>query len=242
MKRSTKALLSLAFGVSTFASASVFAAAAPSNCGTGDHNNYYNLTAVEKGTVIKINLSGFGGTKLPNTIMTAVNQNMELNSDCTFTSVISVTSPSLGLDNLAVFTLSGTWSYPGESKLIYFTIDGDISQGASATGTWGTLFDPEAATGIPQFFPVLINPVKPDKNNPGQFIQTEKVASPLNIVYPSVSLQKGYIKLNKDNTATITTLIGGKSIATPGANGKGSVREATFSFGATTKATVETTL
>jgi len=237
MKRSTKALLSLALGISTFASASAFAG----NCGTGDHGDYYNLTAVEKGTAIKVSLSGFGSAKLPNVVMTAVNQNMELNADCTFTSVISVTAPSLGLNNLGVFTLNGTWSYPGESKLIYFTIDGDISQGASATGTWGTLFDPNAATGIPQFFPLLVNPVKPDRQNPGQFIQTVKVATPLAVVYPSVSLQKGYIKLNNDNTATITTLIGGKSIATPGENGKGSVREATFSFGATTKAAVSTT-
>jgi len=171
--------------------------------------------------------------------MTAVSQNMELKSDCTFTSVIRVTSPLLGLDSMPVFTLNGSWSYPGESKLIYFTLDGDISQGASATETWGALFDPNAATGIPQFFPFLINPVK---NTSSGLTVVEKVATPLAIVYPSVSLQKGYIKLSKDNSqATITTLIGGKSIATTGeAIAKPAIKEASFSFGATTKATVST--
>ena len=234
MKSSLKAFLSLALGASALVSTSTFAG----NCGTGTHGDYYNLTAVEKGTTIKVSLTGFGANKLPNKLMTAVSQDMELKSDCTFTSVIRVTAPAIGLDNMPVFTLNGTWSYPGESKLIYFTLNGDISQGALATGTWGTLFDPDAATGIPQFFPFLINPVK---NTSSGLVVVEKVSTPITVVYPSVSLQKGYMKLSKDNSqATITTLVGGKSIATPGEDGKGSVREANFSFGATTKATVST--
>lgn len=236
MKSSLKTILPFALGASLLASAPVFAG----NCGTGNHGDYYKLTAIEKGTIVKTNLKGFSSTKIPNKIMTGVRQDTELKSDCTFTSVISVTAPALGLNNMAVFTLTGSWSYPSESKMIYFTLDGDISQGAAASGTWGNLFDPNVATGMPQFLPLLLNPLKEDKKNPGTLISTTKVATPLVVVYPSVSLLKGYIKLNKENTqATVTTLIGGKAIATSGITA-GKIKEASFSFGATTKAIVST--
>ncbi len=237
MRPSLKTLATITLGASALISTTAFAGA----CGSGDHADSYNFTPITNGTRINVSLRGFGVNRLPNKLMTGVSQSMELKPDCTFTSIISVTAPVLGLDNMAVFTLNGSWSYPGESKLIYFTIDGDISKGAAAGGTWGTLFDPDQATGIPQFFSLLINPAIPDRQDPldpTKVRVTEKVATPLVVVYPSVSLQKGYIQLSKNGTqATITTLIGGKSIATPGANGRGVVREADFAFGAITKAT-----
>ncbi len=222
MKLMLKTLATAALGASTLVSASAYAA---SPCSGGDHSNYYNFTAVENGTKISVNIQAFGGIKLPNKAIATVQQTMELTSDCKFSSTILV---DLGQPTLTpVFTLTGSWSYPAESKAISFMIDGDSSAGASATGTWGALFDPNAINGMPQFFPVLINAEK------------EKIISPLNVIYPSVTLQKGYITLSKDGqTATITTLIGGKAIATSAKTEKSS--EVKFSFGATTKATVST--
>lgn len=239
MKSSLKAFLSLAFGASALVSTSTFAG----NCGTGSHGDYYNITGTAKGTTVKVSVSGVGGVTLTDKQLAQLTQTMELTSDCKFTSVISGVLPG-GTNPLPIFTLTGSWSYPEQSKVIYFTLDGDISKGstdAGTNGTWGSLFnaDPGAITAIPNFYPILLNPLGSFDPEANTYTSKAKLTSPMTVVYPSVSLQKGYITLSRDGqTATITTLIGGNAVAHSPKTDKSKL--AKFSLGATAKATVST--
>ena len=233
MKSSLKTILPFALGASLLVSAPAFAG----NCGTGNHGDYYNLTGIAKGTTVKLSVSGVGGVTLTDKQLAQLTQTMEITSDCKFSSTISGVLPG-GVDPLPIFVLTGSWSYPAESKVIYFTLDGDISKGsedAETNGTWGNLFnaDPGAITAIPNFYPILLNA-------PGTYqTPNAKLGDPMTVVYPSVSLQKGYITLSKDGqTATITTLIGGNAVPFSPKTDKSKL--AKFSLGATAKVTVST--
>lgn len=225
MKTAVKSLLSVAI------LAAATSVSAGTTCGLGaTHSDYYKFDSGETGATIKVSLQGYGSMKLPNKQLAGVSQTMEMTSDCKFTSVISVKLDPAS-SPLPVFTLTGSWSYPAESKVIYFTIDGDVSQGEASTGTWGALFNPSGITGIASFMPLLLNPVPP---------ASPKLESPLTLVYPSVTQKVGTIKLSpKGDTALMTTTVTGRAIAKSAT--KQTTKEVGFSFGAITKASVSTT-
>ena len=232
MKSSTKKLLSLAFGISALASTSVFAG----NCGTGGHGDYYRFETVGNAK-ITMNLQGFGKVAIPNKLISTAKQSMEMTSDCKFVSKISLDLSGTGLGSPGtltdIFVLNGSWAYPAESNVIYFTIDGEVSAGSASTGTWGALFDPEAVTGIPSFVPILYT--KFDKaGNPIPTIKT-----PIAPIHQTFLQKTGTVKIDKTGkTAALTTLITGKTVAQ---SFKTNIsKEAIFSFGATAKAEVFT--
>jgi hypothetical protein len=223
-----KTVLKTLLPVAILAAAS--SVSAGTTCGLGaTHSDYYKLDSGDTGTTIKVSLQGYGSMKLPTKQMGGVAQSMEMTPDCKFTSVISIKLDPAS-SPVPVFTLTGSWSYPAESKVIYFTIDGDISQGDTSTGTWGALFNPSQITGIAGFLPLLLNPAPP----------AQPKLDLLTLIYPSVIQKTGTIKLSpKGDTAVMTTIVTGRAIAKSAT--KLTTKEVGFSFGASTKATVSTT-
>lgn len=192
-----------------------------SPCAGGRSATSYYIDSVEKGAKVKITLQGAGAVTLPNAALTGdspVGQDFMLNADCTFVSHIYTTSTEGRTD---LYTITGSWFYPAESKLIYFTLDGDISKGAEVdpeATTWGRLF--AGGLSIPNVMPLLF-PAK---------------VSAYNVTYPSVTVKTGTIQLSPDGqSAKATMSIIGKGVTT---DTKSVRKETGFSFGSTVKATV----
>lgn len=215
MKTILKALLPIALCAASSAYAN--------DCGGHGQDSYY-YDSVPNGTNVTIVLQGAG--KVPLAKMFAgsgnsVGQDFLLASNCSFTSYI-YSENNEGRTNL--YTITGTWSYPAESKTIYFALDGDISQGSNVENpdatTWGRLL--AGGLGIPNVMPLIFGPEGLNK------IQGFKITS------PSITTKIATIVPGKNGTAKATMSIVGKGVVTDKAGKK---KEASFSFTSTVKAT-----
>jgi hypothetical protein len=120
-------------------SASVAANAAPGECRSTSY--YVQSLPTQIGVFTKVGLNVKEISAGGSVATTYFGQDFNLNAaDCTYTSSIYTVSAADGRADL--FALSGSWAYPEGALGIYFTLDGDISQGVAldpASTTWGRL-------------------------------------------------------------------------------------------------------
>lgn len=221
MKNVLKALLPVAFCAATAAHAT----AAPT-CGGHGVGSYY-INSVANGAKVAITLSGYGAAKLPNKDLTgdvAIGQDFNLNADCSFSSYIYGVDTNGRSD---LYKITGTWSYPAESKVIYIMMDGDVSAGDKVADpeatTWGRLL--AGGLSISNVMPIIFK-TKMATSGDGGFTT----------IFPSVTVKSFFIKPSADGSTAVATMsITGKGIAK---DLKGGTKEATFGFGSVSKATV----
>jgi hypothetical protein len=219
------------------ASATLAALAAPA---LAADPNSYAVNSVDGSVNVKVTVQGAGSVTLPKmdaSTGAALRQNLMLNNDHTMVGDIYLYNPADS--DVAFFHLTGKWYRPEGSKVIYYGIDGDPTDGAASDGTYGALFDPVKAVQLPlqSFIPILFS---------------TKIAG-ISPIFPTVGLKTGVIKLKLDKSGNIVSATTDMNVAgramvdyckmdkaeTPTCSIPKGTKDASFSFSVKSKATVE---